>query len=60
MAKNEELFPVKFLLAIDEAMDASIQEWRRRQPDLPNKTEAIRRLLAAALSADDGKIRKRA
>jgi hypothetical protein len=27
----------------------AIDEWRRRQPDLPNKNEAIRRLIDIAL-----------
>lgn len=31
---------------------ARIDEWRREQPDLPNVSEAIRRLVDAALSAE--------
>jgi hypothetical protein len=30
-------------------MAREIDEWRRRQPDLPNRAEAVRRLLAWAL-----------
>jgi hypothetical protein len=30
---------------------ARIDEWRRQQPDLPNRSEAIRRLIDAGLSA---------
>jgi hypothetical protein len=29
----------------------SVDEWRRRQPDLPSRSEAIRRLTAIALSS---------
>jgi metal-responsive CopG/Arc/MetJ family transcriptional regulator len=28
-----------------------IDEWRREQPDLPNRSEAIRRLVEASLNA---------
>jgi metal-responsive CopG/Arc/MetJ family transcriptional regulator len=28
-----------------------IDEWRRRQPDLPSRSEAIRRLIEAGLNA---------
>ena len=33
----------------------AVDEWRRRQPDIPNRAEAIRRLLeqALGLSSDD-------
>jgi hypothetical protein len=30
----------------------AIDEWRRRQPDLPNKNEAIRRLIDLALQVE--------
>ena len=50
MARTEE-FPVKFILAISEEMDAAINDWRRKQTDLPNKREAIRRLLDLALKS---------
>jgi hypothetical protein len=29
---------------------AKIDEWRRREPDIPNRSEAIRRLVEIALS----------
>ena len=29
----------------------SVDEWRRKQPDLPSRAEAIRRLVEQALSA---------
>ena len=31
---------------------AALNEWRRRQPDMPNKSEAIRRLIDAGLRAE--------
>jgi len=51
MARPEQ-FPIKFQFAISEEMEAAISEWRRRQADLPNRSEAIRRLVEAALAAD--------
>jgi hypothetical protein len=37
---------------------AAIDDWRRGQPDLPSRTEAIRRLVVLALEKD-AKARKR-
>jgi hypothetical protein len=48
MPRHEEL-PIKFQLAITEAMDAAINDWRRRHEDLPNRLEAIRRLIELGL-----------
>lgn len=31
---------------------AAIDEWRRKQKDLPSRSEAIRRLVALALNSD--------
>jgi hypothetical protein len=31
---------------------ALLDEWRRHQPDLPTRTEALRRLVARALDAE--------
>jgi hypothetical protein len=50
MPRTEE-FPIKFQLGIAEEMDVAINEWRRRQEDLPNRSEAIRRLVELGLSA---------
>jgi hypothetical protein len=33
------------------ALDARIAKWRREQPDLPNRSEAIRRLVEIGLAA---------
>ena len=32
----------------------AIDEWRRQQPDLPSRSEAIRRLVDIALQAEGG------
>ncbi len=31
----------------------SVDDWRRQQPDLPSRSEAIRRLIEAGLKAGD-------
>jgi hypothetical protein len=58
MPRLEE-FPVKFQLAITDEMDAAINDWRRRQRDLPNRSAAIRRLVEQALAADQGPKRRK-
>jgi hypothetical protein len=40
---------VAYQFLITEELDEAIVDWRRRQPDLPTKTEAVRRLLEQAL-----------
>jgi metal-responsive CopG/Arc/MetJ family transcriptional regulator len=32
---------------------ARLDQWRRQQPDLPNRSEAIRRLVEAAIKRKD-------
>ena len=39
----------RFELRLTPEKWAEVDEWRRRQPDLPSRTEAIRRLIDAAL-----------
>jgi hypothetical protein len=48
MARTE-LFPIKFMFGISHEMDEAISAWRREQPDLPNRSEAIRRLIQIGL-----------
>jgi hypothetical protein len=38
---------------------AAIDEWRRKQPDLPNRPEAMRRLIEQALKLTTAHPRKR-
>jgi hypothetical protein len=39
-----------FQMRVDAAFLAKIDDWRRKQPDFPNKTQAIIRLVEQALS----------
>ena len=41
-----------FQMRVDKAFLHSINEWRRKQIDLPPCAEAIRRLVALALEAE--------
>jgi hypothetical protein len=50
MAKPIQL-PNKLLIAFDDERLEAIDEWRRREPDLPSRSEAIRRLIDQALNA---------
>ena len=36
-------------MRVTPEFDAAIDEWRRKQPDLPSRSEAIRRLVDQAL-----------
>jgi len=39
----------RFEMRLDEATIKRIDDWRRAQPDLPSRAEAIRRLVDQAL-----------
>jgi hypothetical protein len=41
-------------LVISKGQIRAIDEWRRQQPDLPSRSEAIRRLIARSLVLDTG------
>jgi hypothetical protein len=43
-------FPTKLLIGFDDDAIQSIDDWRREQADLPNRSESVRRLVAIALS----------
>jgi hypothetical protein len=43
--------PKRLLLAVNEEFLDSIDSWRRDQPDIPSRSEAIRRLVEEALKA---------
>lgn len=51
MSDERELKDVRVGLVMTRAEVQRIDEWRRQQPDLPSRSEAIRRLLEIALSA---------
>lgn len=40
-----------FQMRVDDAWLATVDEWRRKQPDLPARAEAIRRLVDQSLKA---------
>jgi len=40
--------------ATDERQMRAIDEWRRKEPDLPSRSEAIRRLIDIALQQTEG------
>jgi len=42
-------------LAVPLAWANKVDDWRRRQPDLPNMSEAIRRLVEMSLESKGGK-----
>jgi hypothetical protein len=48
MARAER-FPVKLVLGITRETDDALTDWRRQQPDIPSRSEAIRRLIELGL-----------
>jgi metal-responsive CopG/Arc/MetJ family transcriptional regulator len=48
MPRHEE-FPIKLQLSVTDDLDEAIKKWRQKQDDVPNRSEAIRRLLWQAL-----------
>lgn len=42
---------IRFEMRADAAFIAAVDEWRRKETDLPNRSEAIRRLVEQALKA---------
>jgi hypothetical protein len=44
---------LKFELTLPEELDQKVLEWRRAQPDLPTRNEAIRRLVLKGLGEND-------
>jgi metal-responsive CopG/Arc/MetJ family transcriptional regulator len=43
---------------VDDEFLAKLDNWRRHQPDLPNRPEAVRRLVEQALSKPEPKSAK--
>jgi len=41
-------------MRVSEDFLRAIDDWRRKQPDLPSRAEAIRRLVDKALRAESG------
>jgi Arc/MetJ-type ribon-helix-helix transcriptional regulator len=48
-------FPQKMLIGLTDEQVAAIDEWRRTEVDLPNRSEAVRRLVEIALAARKAK-----
>ncbi len=44
--------PTRFELRLPPELGDEIDEWRRRQPDLPPRAEAARRLIERGLQAE--------
>lgn len=44
------------IVKVPEAWLAEIDAWRRQQPDIPNVSESIRRLVMMAIEADRARI----
>jgi hypothetical protein len=51
-------FPTKLLIGFDDQQLAALDEWRRKQRDLPTRSEAIRRIVDKALAAPPRKTKK--
>jgi hypothetical protein len=49
----EEEQTERFQMRVSPSFLRLIDEWRRKQPDLPSRAEAIRRLVAATLQILD-------
>ncbi len=43
-----------FQMRVDDAFITKIDDWRRQQPDFPNRTESVRRLVEQALNGKRG------
>jgi hypothetical protein len=44
-----ELKSVRFIFSAEPSLLARVDNWRRKQADLPSRAEAVRRLLERAL-----------
>ena len=49
---RETTLPHLVQLRLPDAMLKSIDDWRRNQPDIPTRSESIRRLIEKGLKAD--------
>ena len=38
---------IPFQMRVSDQFIAVVDEWRRKQPDIPSRTEAVRRMVAA-------------
>jgi len=47
----------RFLMMVSPGFLERVDQWRRKQPDLPNRSEAIRRLVEAGIRSTKGERR---
>jgi hypothetical protein len=43
----------RFLMMVSPGFLKRVDQWRRKQPDLPNRSEAIRRLVQIGIAASN-------
>lgn len=53
MSKRTKM--VKFEMTLTDELDRAVKEWRRAQPDLPTRNEALRRLVVKGLESESKK-----
>jgi len=49
---TEDLLSVRFEMRSTSGWIAAVDDWRRKQPEIPSRAEAIRRLVDLALKLD--------
>lgn len=54
---NEDEQSIRFNMQLPPSFLRAVDEWRRKQPDLPGRSESIRRLTLEAIAAWKGKKR---
>lgn len=54
MARPQQ-YPHKLLIGFTDEQVAALDNWRRQQSDLPNRSEAIRRLVEKSLNDESAK-----
>ena len=52
---NDRTLDQRMQLVTSKAFVRAIDDWRRRQEDLPSRSEAVRRLVVKGLSTDSGR-----
>jgi metal-responsive CopG/Arc/MetJ family transcriptional regulator len=53
MDMAEKKYEQRWLIAVDNAMADRVDEWRGKQRPIPNRSEAVRQLIAKAIEAED-------
>lgn len=54
--EKKELKNIRLQMVISQSEKDEIDHWRSKQPDLPSRSEAIRRLVAIGISSQKIKI----